>query len=896
MDATRLKQIEEIYHAAIEIPPNERESFFKIACGEDESLRREVKSLLSFENTFDSLIDTPLKSLAAELFFERERQTNLIGREISHYKIKGLLGKGGMGEVYLADDINLNRQVALKILPPEFAADKNRMSRFVREAKSASALNHPNIITIYEIGKSEGTHFIATEFIDGKTLKEYAKRDSLNFKSALEIAIQIASALDEAHSAGIVHRDIKPDNVMIRSNGLVKILDFGIAKLLSSNNPQSLDGEAATAIKSGTTPGMIIGTANYMSPEQAKGKEVDARTDIFSFGVVLYEMMAGNLPFEGETAMEMIGAILKDEPKPLDKTEVPSEIEKIIGKCLRKDRGERYQTIKDVLIDVQDVRQDLEFQNKSERTISPEKEEPKTQIQQATTADEIQQTTTNETISGKPKSNQLLVVGLAVLLISAIGFGYWFFLRSTKQIESIAVMPFVNESGNADNEYLSDGMTESLIRSLSQIPGLNVKARSSVFRYKGKETDVQKIAQELNVLAILNGRVAQRGEQLILNLELVDGKTENVLWSEQYTRRQSDLVSLQSEIARDVSNKLRTRLSGAQQNQIAKNYTTSAEAYQLYLKGRFYWNKRTASDLRKSTEYFNQAIALDPHFALAYSGLADSYVLFSGYGAATPEESFPKAKEAAMKALDIDETLAEAHAALGYTLFNYDWNFDESEKHMKRALELNSNYSIAHNWYGNANLLSAGRFDEAIEELQKAQKIDPLSLIINADLGNSYLFARRNDQAIEQLQRTVEMDGNFYYAHAYLGRAYMMKGLFNEALLELQKAQSLSDDPRILMLMTCNYSKMGRKDKAISILDQMKDMSKKHYVSSYYFALAYTALGKKDEAFEWLEKAYREHEGRMTLIKVDPLLDGLRSDFRFEKLIEQVGLDKQTSF
>ncbi|MBA4124090.1 MAG: protein kinase [Acidobacteria bacterium] len=505
MDSERLKQIEKIYHAALEIQPDQREAFFKESCGADENLRREVESLLSFENTFDSLIDTPLKSLAAELFFERERQTNLIGREISHYKIKRLLGKGGMGEVYLADDINLNRQVALKILPPEFAADKDRMSRFVREAKSASALNHPNIITIYEIGKSEGTHFIATEFIDGKTLKEYAKTNSLKFNSVLEIAVQVASALDEAHSAGIVHRDIKPDNVMIRANGLVKILDFGIAKLSGSTAQLNLD--AATAIKSGTTPGMIIGTANYMSPEQAKGKEVDARTDIFSFGVILYEMLAGKLPFEGETALEMIGAILHKEPKPLDKTEVPSEIEKISSKCLRKDRDERYQTIKDVLIDLKDVKQDLEFQNKLERTISPEKEEPKTQILQATTADEIQQTTTNETISGKPKSNQLLAVGLAILLISAIGFFGYRYFTANKQIESIAVMPFVNESGNADVEYLSDGMTETLISSLSQLPKLNVKARSSVFRYKGKETEAQTIGKELNVQAILNGRV-----------------------------------------------------------------------------------------------------------------------------------------------------------------------------------------------------------------------------------------------------------------------------------------------------------------------------------------------------------------------------------------------------
>jgi TolB-like protein/Flp pilus assembly protein TadD len=459
-------------------------------------------------------------------------------------------------------------------------------------------------------------------------------------------------------------------------------------------------------------------------------------------------------------------------------------------------------------------------------------------------------------------------------------------------IKTIAVLPFRNESNNQENEYLSDGVTESIINRLGQLPNLSVKARGSVFQYKGKVISPQDASRELSVQALLLGRIIEYGNNLTITLELVDGITGQQIWGNQYKRTASSLISLQNEIMRDVLTKLQTRLSVTEKEKLDKRYTENVEAYQLYLKGRYYWNKRTASDLRKSTEYFKQAITLDPSFALAYSGLADSYVLFSGYGVATPEESFPEAKESAKKALELDETVAEAHAALGYTLFNYEWNFEESEKHMKRALELNPNYATAHNWYGNANLLAAGRFDEAIETLNKAQKINPLSPITNADLGNSYLFARQIDKAVEQFQKTVEMDGNFYYARAYLGRAYMMKGLFDEAQLELQKAQSLSDDPRILMLMVCNYSKMGSKDKALSVLDQMKDISKKRYVSSYYFALAYTALGKKDEAFKWLEKAYLEREGRMTLIKVDPLLDDLRSDSRFTELMQRVGLHK----
>lgn len=384
------------------------------------------------------------------------------GTIINQYKIISAIGKDGMGEVFLAQDTKLDRKVALKILPPEFAEDKDRMSRFVREAKSASALNHPNIITIYEIGESDGTHFIATEFIDGKTLNDYKKANPLNYKSALEIAIQVASALDETHHAGIVHRDIKPDNVMVRANGLAKILDFGIAKL--SESPKSLGEEDATAIqKPSTSPGMIIGTANYMSPEQAKGKVVDARTDIFSFGVLLYEMMAGHLPFEGENALEMIGAILHKEPNPLN-ADIPTEITKIINKCLRKDRDERYQTIKDVFNDLKDVKQDLEFHDKLERSIVPNQDENKTQILKATTLDEINQTTTNQTVASNP-TKKYLVAGLLTLVLAVGGFFGYKYLSPTKQIESIAVMPFVNESKNEEVEYLSDGMTETLIKS-----------------------------------------------------------------------------------------------------------------------------------------------------------------------------------------------------------------------------------------------------------------------------------------------------------------------------------------------------------------------------------------------------------------------------------------------
>jgi serine/threonine protein kinase len=663
-----------------------------------------------------------------------------------------------MGEVYLAEDTRLDRKVALKILPAEFAENTDRMSRFVREAKSASALNHPNIITIYEIGEADGTHFIATEFIDGKTLSEHAKANPLNYKLALEVAIQVASALDEAHSAGIVHRDIKPDNVMVRANGLVKILDFGIAKLSA---PATTDEEAATAIQS-TSPGMVIGTANYMSPEQAKGRDVDARTDIFSFGVVLYELIAGHQPFEGENALEMIGAILKDEPKPLN-ADVPAEIQKIIGKCLRKDRDERYQTIRDAGNDLKEVRQELEVRNLMERSLVPNEDENKTQILPATTADEINRTT-NQTVVTNPKL-KYLAIGLLIMLLAGGGFfGYKYLSPTNKQIESIAVMPFVNESGNQDLEYLSDGMTETLIKSLSQLPNLNVKARSSVFRYKGKEIDAKTIGRELNVQAILNGRVIQRGDRLTLNLELIDAQTENLIWTDEYDRKSSDLVSLQNLIARDVSSKLKIQLSGADLEKLAKKYTNDPEAYRLYLQGRFYWNKRIGPEFERAEAYFQQAVERDPNFALGYVGLADF----------KEDEDRPRKKEYIRRALAIDELLAEAHASLGYQ-YMMDYNWAESERELKRAIELNPNYPQAHQWNG-MRLMMNGKYDEARASLTRALELDPTSPGINLYYAVFLEVTGRINECILQGKKLIEMEPTYSWAYIQLTRAYRLNG------------------------------------------------------------------------------------------------------------------------
>jgi eukaryotic-like serine/threonine-protein kinase len=809
------------------------------------------------------------------------------GTIINQYKIISAIGKGGMGEVFLGQDTKLDRKVALKILPSEFAEDADRMSRFVREAKSASALNHPNIITIHEIGESDRIHFIATEFIDGKTLNAYKQANPLNYKSALEIAIQVASALDEAHSAGIVHRDIKPDNVMIRANGLVKILDFGIAKLTNRHGDAETRGhgeEDKTLIAAShkTSPGMIIGTPNYMSPEQAKGKVVDARTDIFSFGVVLYEMIAGGLPFEGENALEMIGAILHKEAKPLNEN-VPTEITKIINKCLRKDRDERYQIVNDVLIDLKDVKQDLEFSVR----VTPSAVKPldiqATQI--------LKSGTTSEKITPQGVTltkTRYFAAGLLTLLLAVGGFFGYKYLSPTKQIESIAVMPFVNESGNADVEYLSDGMTETLIKSLSNLPNLNVKPRSTVFRYKGKDTDMKIIGKELNVEAILNGRVIQRGEQLTLSLELIDVQNDKVLWTESYQRKQSDLVSLQSEIAKDVSTKLKSKLSGAEEAKVTKTSTANPEAYQAYLKGRYYWNRRTAENIKKAIEQFKAATDLDPNYALAYAGLADCYVVLPQYAGTPLSETLPRAKAFAERAISIDDQLGEPHATLG-NVSRQSWQWAESEQEYKRAIELSPNYATAYHWY--ANLLEdIGRYDEAALMIRRAHDIDPLSSVISMNISIIYQIQNNHKAVIENSREVIALDPNFPAAYQYLGLSVLKEGRQAEAISNFEKAVELSDRASdALLFLGYGYGVTRKRSEAIAIAKELEGKYAKKESSAQSIAAVYAGLGDKDKAFEWLEKEFQA-KGYLANIRWDIPYESLRDDPRYKDLLKRMGL------
>ena len=606
---------------------------------------------------------------------------------------------------------------------------------------------------------------------------------------------------------------------------------------------------------------------------------------------MIYEMAAGRQPFEGETASDVMSLILQKEPPPLAHSwpEVPAELERIVRKALRKDKEERYQTIKDLLIDLRNLRKELELSAEMERSAPPISARAMSSGQSAAATAHSASSAEYVVTEIKQHKRGLAVALAAMILLSVAGIAYYFGRGGKTAIDSIAVLPLVNTGGDPNTEYLSDGISEALINSLTELQQLKVIARTTAFRYKGKEIDPQAVGRQLNVRAVLTGRVRQTGEMLDIQVDLVDATTGAQLWGQEYDRKFSDLVAVKQDIAREVTEKLRLRLSGAEQQQLARRDTANPEAYQLYLKGRFYWNKRTVESLKKSIEYFNQAIEKDPSYALAYAGLADAYGLFSTYSVSSPQESYPKAKAAAKKALELDETLAEAHTSLAKVL-SYDWNLAESNREFQRAIELNPNYATAHQWYGNGNLRVMGRFDEAIAEMKRAQELDPLSLVINSDVGVTYISARQYGQAIEQLRKTTEMDQGFYYAHWNLGIAYEMKGSLQEALAEYQKARQLTDDPRTLALLGHGLAVSGKRVEALRMLDQLKEMAKQRYVPAYSFTIVYVGLGEKDQALQWLEREYQDRAVELLSLKVDPLLDSLRSDPRFADLVRRMGL------
>lgn len=830
----------------------------------------------------------------------------MIPEQLSHYRIISQLGAGGMGEVYLAEDLQLGRQVALKLLPAKFTQDKERLRRFEQEAHAASRLSHPHIMTIYEVGVVEGLHFIATEYIKGRTLKARLAEGRLRVEEALELTAQVASALAALHQAGIVHRDIKPDNLMLHEDGYVKLLDFGLAKLseplwFMREVPRDMavtqaeESEAPVADpfatqfqappKGGlaeTTPGMILGTLRYMSPEQARGQKVDARTDLFSLGIVLYEMLAGRPPFDGPTTGDVMVALLDRQPKPLKRytPEVNADVEALLVKTLAKERTDRFQTAAELLIELKRVQRNLQ------RAVNDAGANNTGRVA-------LETAPLDETVvDGKMASGRGTSAPSGNSSGASNRSGGQ---RSSRAFDSLAVLPFVNVSGNSsgndDAAYLSEGIPESLIRNLARLPQLRVMAWSTMARYCGQEHDPLSVGRELGVRAVFAGRLHQFGDRLVIKAELVSIADGSQIWGGQYQRPLADVFALEQEIAQELCQNLQLRLNEAEQAQVARRYTENPAAYRAFLQGRYHWGQRSAAGLRKAIVAFQQAITLDPAYAPAHVGLADCFLIMGAYGAMPPRLVIPQAKQLVLRALQLDDTLAEAHATLGAIHAWYDWDWPAADRAFKRALEINPVYATALHWYASIYLTAQGRLNEALEWQQRAVQLEPLSLVMNTNLAWITYQARDYEQAIAHCQRVLELQPTHVQAIYYLGLVRIQQGRYDEAITLLQKAWELSGEGAVLRgALGYAYAAAGQRVEAETVLAELTALLPTQQGSHYFLALVQAGLGNVEATLQALESAYEERVCVLVHLPTEPLFDGVRQEERLQELIRRIGL------
>jgi serine/threonine protein kinase/Tfp pilus assembly protein PilF len=891
------QKVREVFDAALQQKPEERQSYINQVCSDDKTLLMEIESLFSSFDRAEDFMETPAVATVADII-EPETKTLESGKCFTHYELIKQIGTGGMGEVYLAQDKKLDRKVAVKILNERFSQDRASLRRFIREAKAASALNHPNILVIHEIGETDEAHYIVSEFIEGETLREVLIKSQMSLREVLDISIQIANALTIAHEVHLIHRDIKPENVMIRPDGLVKVLDFGLAKLIEEKNNSFLSLRESSGRRSQTAEGIILGTVNYMSPEQAKAGRVDERTDIFSLGVTVYEMIAGQTPFADGSTSETFAKLLYDEPQPLSHfaSNVPDELQRIVSKTLCKNKDERYQTMKEVLTDLKALKETITLEERLKRSASPDGNA--TTVLQATTGNANKSTAeTLNSISQQIKRHKpLAAFACLLLLIGAIALSYYFFFagKTTSNAggkKSIAVLPLKPINTANRDEIYEYGIADSLIHYLGAMKGFIVRPLSATRKYANIEQDPIAAGKEQKTDYVLasNYQIAEGKIRIAAQLFNVQtGVIEETLLTE---KEVADVFSMQDAVANDLGNSLLERFGKSVNNQTAKRYTNNREAYQFYLKGQYFWNRRSNANLQKAVEYFNKAVMIDPNYALAFAGLANCYALYNTYSVETADEAFPKAKTMAEKALALDETLAEAHTVLAFVLYRYEWNWARAENEFERALELNPNLSTAHHWYGEF-LGATGRFDEAIAAQKLALQLEPTSFIINMDLGWNYFLARRYDEALAQYRTALEIEPNSSFVHYNFSTTFERQGKFTEAveeyLITLQGNgftwQQIS--PLKKAFASSDYKKFVR----ARIKWRQTVMTEKYPLQNIFIANDYAFLNEKDEAFAYLRKAFEKRDAELVYLKFNPIFDNLRGDPRFDDLVRRVGL------